>query len=132
MTDPVRGNKRIRIDCTAAHSSSIHIVVSAIADSTQRACRPYRSISIHDYRSLVTIPGFQANTTHLWVAGSAGTGDLGLGMLTGTSPAIAALAGGGYEVAFQANTTSLWTVGTDPHGAWNLGMRTGTSPAIAR
>lgn|GEM_PF-2940780 len=33
-------------------------------------------------------------------------------MLQGTSPNIAALAGGGYQVAFQANTSSLWTTGS--------------------
>ena len=38
--------------------------------------------------------------------------ELGLGMMAGTSPAITALSGGGYEVAFQANTGELWTVGS--------------------
>jgi hypothetical protein len=30
---------------------------------------------------------FQANTGNLWTAGATGTGDLGLGMASGTSPA---------------------------------------------
>jgi hypothetical protein len=30
---------------------------------------------------------FQANTGNLWTAGATGTGDLGLGMAGGTSPA---------------------------------------------
>ncbi len=55
-------------------------------------------------------------------------------MASGTSPAITALAGGGYEVALQANSGSLWTVGngggSDRFGDWRLGMASGTSPAI--
>jgi len=52
-------------------------------------------------------------------------------MSPGTSPAIAGLAGGGYEVAFEANTGSLWTVGIAGNKNWGLGMSPGTSPAIA-
>jgi hypothetical protein len=74
---------------------------------------------------------FQANTTNLWVTGSAGTGDLGLGMMPGTSPSIAAMPGGGYEVAFQANTGNLWVTGSAGTGDLGLGMRSGTSPSIA-
>ena len=44
---------------------------------------------------------FQANTGVLWVTGSAGTLNTGLAMAPGTSPAIAGLVNGGYEVAFQ-------------------------------
>jgi hypothetical protein len=32
---------------------------------------------------------FQANTSRLWIAGAAGTGNQGLGMMPGTSPAAA-------------------------------------------
>jgi hypothetical protein len=78
----------------------------------------------------VTEVAFQANTTSLWTTGGAGTHDWGLGMLPGTSPAIA-VSGGGYEVAFQANTTSLWTVTSAGVGSdLRLGMMPGTSPAI--
>jgi len=73
---------------------------------------------------------FEANTTSLWTAGSAGTGDHGLGMMRGTSPSIAALPGGGYEIAFQANTGSLWTTGSAGTANWGLGMMAGSSPSI--
>ena len=55
----------------------------------------------------------------------------GYGMRAGTSPSIAALSTGGYEMAFQANTGSLWSVGSDQHGSWGYGMMAGTSPSIA-
>ena len=51
-------------------------------------------------------------------------------MMTGTSPAITGLPGGGYQVAFQANTGILWTVAAAPGQNLGLGMMTGTSPAI--
>jgi hypothetical protein len=43
-------------------------------------------------------------------------------MMAGTSPSIAALSGGGFEVAFQDNTGSLWTVGNAGNADWKLGM----------
>jgi hypothetical protein len=61
---------------------------------------------------------FQANTTELWTQG----GPTGLGMMPGTSPAIA-----GAHVAFQANTGELWVDGA-PRG---LGMMAGTSPSVS-
>jgi hypothetical protein len=74
---------------------------------------------------------FQANTSDLWTTGTAGTVDWKLGMMTSTSPAIAADASGGYEVAFQANTGNLWVVDSAGHGGdQQLGMMAGTSPAI--
>jgi len=39
---------------------------------------------------------------HLWVVGTAGYADTGLQVAPGSSPSVAGLAGGGYEVAFQA------------------------------
>src|SRR5579863_3626699 len=47
---------------------------------------------------------FQANTSSLWSVGADGHGPWNLGMMAGTSPSIARLTNGGYEVAFQANT----------------------------
>jgi hypothetical protein len=73
---------------------------------------------------------FQANTTSLWVVGPGGSGDQHLGMMAGTSPSIARLAGGGYEVAFQANTGHLWVTGTAGTADTGLGMAAGTSPSI--
>jgi hypothetical protein len=57
---------------------------------------------------------------------------LGYGMAPSTSPSVAALAGGGYEVAFQTNTNQMWTWSsiTGLH-KWGLGMRPDTSPSIA-
>ena len=73
---------------------------------------------------------FQANTGSLWTTGPGGNANWQLGMMPGTSPAIAGLSTGGYAVAFQANTGSLWIAG--PGGCVNrqLGMMPGTSPAI--
>ncbi len=56
-------------------------------------------------------------------------GDTGLGMAPGTSPAIAGLAGGGYEVVFQANTGNLYKAGAADPGDTGLGMAPGASPA---
>ncbi|HET9170381.1 MAG TPA: BTAD domain-containing putative transcriptional regulator, partial [Actinospica sp.] len=53
------------------------------------------------------------------------------GMMKGTSPSIAALAGGGYELAFQANTGSLIVFGSGGNTNTGQGMLAGTSPAIA-
>ncbi len=74
---------------------------------------------------------FQANTSGLWTVGSAGNVSWELGLMPGTSPAIAGLSDGGYAVAFQANTGSLWTVGPGGCVDWRLGMMAGTSPGIA-
>ena len=74
--------------------------------------------------------GFQANTGSLWVTGSLGTGDLGLGMDNATSPSITRLNEGGYEMAFQANTGNLWVTGSAGTGDLGLGMDNGTSPSI--
>ena len=74
---------------------------------------------------------FQANTGNLWTTGAAGTADLGLGMMAGTSPSITALSGGGYQIAFQANTGNLWTTGAAGTADLGLGMRAGTSPSIS-
>jgi hypothetical protein len=78
---------------------------------------------------------FQANTTNLWTHSltTGGSGPTTLGMMPGTSPAIASLATGGYAVAFQANDGYLWTYNTATGQAINtlLGMSKGSSPAIA-
>ena len=67
----------------------------------------------------------------LWMYGTSGTGDTGLGMAGGTSPSIAGLAHGGYEAAFQANTGILWVTGSAGTIDTGLGMAPGTSPGIA-
>jgi hypothetical protein len=72
---------------------------------------------------------FQANTTVLWVTGTAGTANTGLGMAANTSPSIAARPGGGFDLVFQANTGSLWTAGATGTGDLGLGMWPSTSPS---
>ena len=52
---------------------------------------------------------YQASSGRLWTADAQSAGDAGLGLMARTSPAITALAGGGFQMAFQANTGSLWT-----------------------
>ncbi|MBV9600097.1 MAG: hypothetical protein JOZ87_25010 [Chloroflexi bacterium] len=74
---------------------------------------------------------FQANTGNLWIVGTDNRNDMGLGMMAGTSPSIAALPGGGWQAAFQANTGNLWIIGTDNRNDMGLGMMAGTSPSIA-
>ncbi len=72
---------------------------------------------------------FQANTGVLIVYGSLDANS-GLGMRSGTSPAIAPIAGG-FIAAMQANTGVLWTYGTNGTQDLGLGMAAGTSPAVA-
>jgi hypothetical protein len=69
-----------------------------------------------------TQTAFQANTTELWTAGGARVQDLKLGMMPGTSPSIAEVPSGSYEIAFQANSTNLWTVGAVDVADHQLGM----------
>ena len=75
---------------------------------------------------------FQANTGHLWVAGSEPpTQDLRLKMMAGTSPSLTALGGGGWQVAFQADSGNLCVIGSGlPMQDLGLGMMPGTSPSI--
>lgn len=76
---------------------------------------------------------FNANSTnHLWVYGTAGTGDTGLDVAAGTSPGIAQITQDTYQVAFHANTGHLWTYGSDGLTGGDTGdlIRQGTSPAI--
>ena len=67
----------------------------------------------------------------VWIVGKDNRGRMGLGMAPGTSPSIAALPGGGWQVAFQAADRTLWVIGKDNRGSLGLGMAAKTSPAIA-
>jgi hypothetical protein len=73
---------------------------------------------------------YQNSAGSVAVAGTDGTGSLGLGMKADTSPAIT-LISGGYQIAFQANTGDLWVTGSSGTGNLGLGMQAGTSPSIA-
>lgn len=75
---------------------------------------------------------FQANTGNLYNYSPAGASNTQQGMKSGTSPAITALSGGGYESAFQANTGNLYVWGDAGNGNTQQGMMAGTSSAIAR
>src|SRR6185312_11425485 len=77
---------------------------------------------------------FQANNGYLYTNVTGGSAMNTLqGMAAGTGPAIAALTGGGYEVAFQANNGYLYLFNTKTGKTLNTlqGMAAGTSPAIA-
>ncbi len=63
--------------------------------------------------------GVAFEATSLWTVGTPGDKDWSLGMMVGTSPAIAGLTSGGFQVAFEANTTSLWTVGDAGDKDWS-------------
>ena len=70
--------------------------------------------------------GFQASSGDLWTWTIDNPGsNLGMGMMAGTSPSVAAsAAGANHEIAFQANTGYLWTTGAGGHGSqsvWNDG-----------
>ncbi len=81
---------------------------------------------------LCAIPGPAAAADgDLWAYGNAGTGDIGQTVMQGTSPSIAGLATGGYEIAYQPPSTVLSTLGSSGTGTSGLGMLPGTSPAIA-
>jgi hypothetical protein len=76
---------------------------------------------------------FQHEDTDLYVAEMrTARGDMGLGMMAGTSPSVATFQSVKWQAAFQANTGNLWVIGTqDDRGDMGLGMMAGTSPAIA-
>ena len=71
----------------------------------------------------------------LWTVTPDNTGDdTGVEMAAGTSPAIVALPGGGYEIAFVNFDGFLRELGPDGVVRWaanGLGVAPGTSPAIA-
>jgi len=77
------------------------------------------------------LTALQASNGDLWTYSPSARSDLALGMAAGTSPAIAGLADGSYEIAFQANTGYLWTYSPSAGASLGLGMAAGTSPAIA-
>jgi hypothetical protein len=67
----------------------------------------------------------------LWLYGTTGTGDQQHLVMAGTSPSIAALAGGSDAVAYQDSAGTLGTLGSASTSGDELGMAPGTSPAIA-
>ncbi|HEV2637317.1 MAG TPA: hypothetical protein VGX23_19350 [Actinocrinis sp.] len=78
---------------------------------------------------------YQGSNVDLWVTTISGTPiDSHLGMMNGTSPAIAAAPGSGFNVAFQANTGYLWdyTSTTGRGTSLNQAMTSGTSPGLAQ
>jgi hypothetical protein len=70
-----------------------------------------------------------AGTTDLWTSGTAGTQDWASTVASGTSPAVAAVAGG-YEIAYQTDDGDLAVAGTDGTEDTGLGMMPETSPSI--
>lgn len=78
-----------------------------------------------------TLAAFQANGGQLWTVGSVGWTNWGVGLAPGTSPSVAMLPRGGFEVAFQAAGGRLWTVGAAGWVNWGVGLAPGTHPSIA-
>jgi hypothetical protein len=75
---------------------------------------------------------FQGNKATLCEWGKPWTGDTKLGVAPGTSPSIAALDGGGQQVAFQANGTHyLYVTGPAENRQTNYLMKSNASPSIA-
>jgi hypothetical protein len=78
------------------------------------------------------MPGGGSPGGNLWLRNTSGSQlNTTAGMMAGTSPSVAALSGGGYEVAFQGNTGTLWL--RDSSGTQintTAGMDPGTSPSV--
>jgi hypothetical protein len=75
---------------------------------------------------------YQGTDGNLWTSTPSGGTDLGQAMKAHTSPSVAKLSTGAYEIAYQGSNGDLWVTATsgtpiDSH----LGMMSGTSPAIA-
>lgn len=77
-----------------------------------------------------SIAALQDRASALWTAGPTGWTNWGVGLAPGTSPSLARLSNGGYEVAFQGFGGALWTIGTAGWTNWGVGLAPGTSPAI--
>jgi hypothetical protein len=81
---------------------------------------------------LLALPGAAvASDGDLWTYGTAGTADQQQAVMAGTSPSIAGLTTGGYEIAFQPPSGALTVTGDDGNQTLALGMAPGTNPAIA-
>jgi hypothetical protein len=77
---------------------------------------------------------FQSNYlggNQLWNETPSAYGFMGQRIMSGTSPSITALAGGGWEEAYQSQNGLLVVIGTDFSFNSQLGMLSGTSPSIA-
>jgi hypothetical protein len=79
------------------------------------------------------LPGGGSPGGDLWLRDSSGSqANTTAGMMAGTSPSVAGLSGGGYEVAFQSNAHDLWLRSSSgSQSDTTAGMGSGTSPAIA-
>ena len=75
---------------------------------------------------------FQAQSGDLWAAGTSSPKAAGLSVASGTSPSIASLTDGGFEVAFQAaDTGHIWAAGSAGLLDTGFSALPGTSPSIA-
>ena len=95
-----------------------------VRDTPTGALAPPRAPSVFE-------AAFAADTFSPWSVGTVDQhGDWQQAVMPGTSPAIAALSGGGYEIAYQASNGHPATVGTAGIETWPVAMMPGTSPAI--
>ena len=86
-----------------------------------------------EFKTPTPVVAFQANGGTLWTyALTGGYQNTTMGMMSGTSPSVAALPGGGYVIAFQASKGELWTYSsTGEYKNTTMGMMSGTSPSVA-
>jgi hypothetical protein len=119
------GEETAHIDMTGGHDGHVQL-----QDSSFWNAAPYLELKSSSSGYEIA---FEANTGSLFTYSSTdAVKNTTEGMWHGTSPSIAALAGGGYETAFQANTGSLFTYSsTGAVKKTTEGMWHGTSPSIA-
>lgn len=117
-TEPLSGQYQVAF--AANGTDGVWIDENNVSHNEELGMAANTSPSMSPYRGTFA---FQANTTALWENHS----NTGLGMMKGTSPAVAA----NGVVAVQANTGELWIYvpGQGGHGT-GLGMASGTSPSI--
>ena len=104
----------------------------AVPSGTNGFVDPMPYLNAHGSVSAATMTAFQANNGDLYTYDAAnGAVHYSLGMASGTSPSIASLTGGGYEVAFQANNGHLYVYTTGGSATdTSQGMASGTSPSV--
>jgi Peptidase A4 family len=74
---------------------------------------------------------FAGSNSHLYTYSSPGLDDTTYPILGGTSPAIALLSNGTYEIAYQSSAGYLTLFNSGTVTSTGLAMKSGTSPAIA-
>jgi len=121
----------IAMQSNATGGNHLWIVTSTSAIDTTLSMSPGTSPAIVTAGSSYAY-AFRAASGHLWLrVPGAPAADTGHTTKAGTSPSIAALTGGGYQVAYQGDDGFLWTYGSAGSINHGLGMAPGTSPSIS-